>query len=320
MQTSPISVTAPVGEAIEHVKAVLFRPFDLRRWLTIGFCAWLAWLGDGGVGGGGTGGRGNLSGRDSLPGTTQTKQWFADNWAWLVPVVIGGAILLVALGLVITWVSSRGKFMFLHNVLTNRAEIKLPWARYAGSAKSLFLFRVALGLVSLGLLAVPAAALIWMVVRLGNWADTELSTIGLMVALSLIVFGIAILCALATKVTTDFVVPLMFMRGVTCLDGWRELLKLAGAHVGSFGRYLLFQIVMAVAILAVIAALVLATCCVAGCLLAIPYVGAVLLLPILVFDRAYSLYFLRQFGPTFDALAEGAQLAEAMPQNPAGPV
>ncbi|MHB9006972.1 MAG: hypothetical protein ACYDC1_08565, partial [Limisphaerales bacterium] len=52
----------------------------------------------------------------------------------------------------------------------------------------------------------------------------------------------------------------------------------------------------------VILAVVLATCCVAGCLLAIPYLGAVLLLPVFVFDRAYSLHFLRQFGPEYDLL------------------
>lgn len=45
---------------------------------------------------------------------------------------------------------------------------------------------------------------------------------------------------------------------------------------------------------------VLVTCCLAGCLMMLPYIGTVLLLPILVFKRAYSLYFLGQFGPQYD--------------------
>jgi hypothetical protein len=34
--------------------------------------------------------------------------------------------------------------------------------------------------------------------------------------------------------------------------------------------------------------------------MAIPYIGTVLLLPVLVFKRSYPLYFLRQFGPGYD--------------------
>lgn len=42
------------------------------------------------------------------------------------------------------------------------------------------------------------------------------------------------------------------------------------------------------------------TCCIAVCLMAIFYLGTVLLLPVLVFKRSYPLYFLRQFGSGYD--------------------
>jgi hypothetical protein len=45
--------------------------------------------------------------------------------------------------------------------------------------------------------------------------------------------------------------------------------------------------------------LVVITCCIAGCLMAIPYVGAVVVLPVTVFFRAYSLEYLAQFGPEY---------------------
>ncbi|MHC5179911.1 MAG: hypothetical protein ACYSOS_05225, partial [Planctomycetota bacterium] len=38
----------------------------------------------------------------------------------------------------------------------------------------------------------------------------------------------------------------------------------------------------------------------AACFLAIPYIGTVLMLPILVWRRAYSLIYLSQFGSEFD--------------------
>jgi hypothetical protein len=42
------------------------------------------------------------------------------------------------------------------------------------------------------------------------------------------------------------------------------------------------------------------TCCIAGCLMALPYVGTVALLPVLVFKRSYSIYYLAQFGPAYN--------------------
>ena len=41
-----ISVAEPVAPALERVKQMLFKPFDLAKWITIGFCAWLAELGE----------------------------------------------------------------------------------------------------------------------------------------------------------------------------------------------------------------------------------------------------------------------------------
>ena len=40
-----VSVVEPLSPAIDWVKTVLFRPFDLGKWFVIGFCAWLAQLG-----------------------------------------------------------------------------------------------------------------------------------------------------------------------------------------------------------------------------------------------------------------------------------
>ena len=37
-----ISVVAPVNEAIEKTRILLFKPFNLEKWFAIGFCAWLA--------------------------------------------------------------------------------------------------------------------------------------------------------------------------------------------------------------------------------------------------------------------------------------
>lgn len=33
-----VSVIDPIGPAIEHVRLMLFKPFDISKWMTIGFC------------------------------------------------------------------------------------------------------------------------------------------------------------------------------------------------------------------------------------------------------------------------------------------
>jgi len=121
-----------------------------------------------------------------------------------------------------------------------------------------------------------------------------------LIALALGLILVAICFALVRKFTLDFVVPVMSLRTSSCLAGWREVRSLILANGLTFTLYVLFQIVLKLAIGMGVFAIILLTCCTAGCLLAIPYVGTVLLLPVLVFKRAYSLCFLRQFGVEYD--------------------
>jgi hypothetical protein len=81
------------------------------------------------------------------------------------------------------------------------------------------------------------------------------------------------------------------------------------ANKARFALYILFQIVIAIAIGAIILAAVCVTCCCAACILAIPYIGTVLILPLLVFKRAYSLLYFRQFGPQFDVFSPETEVA-----------
>jgi hypothetical protein len=72
------------------------------------------------------------------------------------------------------------------------------------------------------------------------------------------------------------------------------------AHPGEILLYCLFWIVLALATVVVTCLATCATCCIA----AIPYVGTVILLPIFVLLRSFSLLFLRQFGTEYDVWAE----------------
>ena len=94
----------------------------------------------------------------------------------------------------------------------------------------------------------------------------------------------------------------MFLQTASCVASWREFMTILSANKLRFALYLLFQIVISIVIGAIIGIGFCIGCCLccASCLLVIPYVGTVILLPLFVFTRAYSLYYLQQYGPRMD--------------------
>jgi hypothetical protein len=296
-----VSVVAPLSPAIERTKQILFRPFDLGRWLVIGFCAWLAFLGEGGGGGGNFNFPGG--GRNFRRAFEEARDYVMSNLHWIIPLAIGLVVVGFMVWLVFTWLSSRGRFMFLPCIAGNVAEVRVPWFRFAEHGNSLFLFRIVLGLISLVMIAPVLVAggllVARMVARQAFLAGPIAGLIGLVLLLILIGVGFA----LVHKFTTDFVVPVMALRTGSCLAGWREVLALVMANKLAFVLYVLFQIALKLAIGIAVLAIILVTCCCAACFLIIPYVGTVLLLPVLVFERSYSLLYLRQFGPEYDVFS-----------------
>jgi hypothetical protein len=300
-QYAKISVLDPIAPALERVKTILFKPFDLGKWFVIGFCAWLAYLGKGGGGGGnGPNFHRNVKPDQALD---QAKHFITENLVWIVPVAIFVVMLIVVLWLVLTWLSSRGRFMFLHCVAQNKAEVKNPWTKFRQHANSLFLFRIVLGMI--GFLAVVLPILLGLVALITVFSAAPHVGIVLgLVMFAMILFVVSIVLLLISKFTMDFVVPIMSLRTTSCTAGWREFLTLLSANKARFAIYILFQILIKMCISVIVLAAMCVTCCCACCLLSIPYIGTVLLLPILVFERSYSLHYVRQFGPQFDVFSD----------------
>jgi hypothetical protein len=74
---------------------------------------------------------------------------------------------------------------------------------------------------------------------------------------------------------------------------------LIAIHPGEIVLYCLFLVVLVIATGLISCFAICATCCIA----AIPYVGTVILLPVVVLLQAFSLSFIRQFGPDYDVWA-----------------
>jgi hypothetical protein len=294
-------VAEPVSPALERVKLMLFQPFDLGKWFVIGFCAWLAYLGEGGgsgfhvPGGGGHGGGGNF--RYEFE---HARDFVLNNLYWIIPVAALVIFFCLALGLLFLWLNCRGKFMFLHCVALDKAEVVEPWNKFEREGNSLFWFRIVLGLIG-AVLALPLLVIIAvMILRMILHGEPDVSGIVTAAGLALAFFVLAIVFVIIRKFTVDFVVPIMFLRGGKCWAAWKEFYSLLSAHPGQFALYILFQIVLSMAIGVIVFGAIIITCCIAGCLMVLPYLGTVLLLPVLIFKRAYPLYYLAQYGPQYD--------------------
>jgi hypothetical protein len=296
-----VSVSVPVSQAIERVKRVLFQPFDLGKWFTIGFCAWLANLGQRGFHGNYNFSSGHRSGVGQIrEWVEQTRDYVTNNLNWILPLAAVLLLLGVAVWVLVIWLSSRGRFMFLHCVALDKAEVAVPWRKFAREANSLFCFRLVVGLAGL-VATLPLVAVMvitgWrMIERDEASARGILALVG--VGLLFVLFGVVFW--VVAKLTTDFVVPIMFLRGCRCLPGWGVLLGLLADNLGRFILYFLFQIILGLAIFVLVLTAVLVTCCLFCCVAVIPYLGTVLLLPVFVFRRSYSAYYLAQYGAEYD--------------------
>ena len=301
-QTRQISVIEPIGAAIEKTKEILFRPFDIGKWFTIGFCAFLATLGSGGGPNGAGGGHGGGHPQDFQQEMNNIKDAILDNLPIIISVAAVLILLIVIVSVVVMWLKSRGQFMFLHCVARNVAEVKNPWKQYAQQANSLFLFKLMLWVAGFfgGMLFIVPLALIGIsFISVG----IEFFPLVNIVWVSFLIFGIIVVAMAIGAVkllTNDFVVPIMYSRGCLIKEAWREFWLLVMSNKGPFTLYLLFLVVIGLAIGMIVLLAVLLTCCCAACFLMILYIGTVLMLPILVWRRAYSLFYLSQYGPEFE--------------------
>jgi hypothetical protein len=288
------------------MKRALFRPFDLHKWFVVGFNAFLAGLAESRNGSVGEKGRGDMTFREFLDWPNKAWAWLTSHPGWAIAIGIL-ALVVIAIGITLLWLSSRGKFMFLDNVVHNSAEIAKPWREYRKEGDSLFLWRLVFGLVAV---AVFIAFAVFFFV-----GARELYEVGwgrglpvlLLVGLGLTFLLLLILIGYISLFLNDFVVPIMAKERIPAVAAWRRFLPLLGRHPFQFILYgiIIFLLYILFVIVVIVAGLV--TCCIGWLLLVIPYIGTVVTLPVWYTFRAFSLEFLAQFGPEYRLFPEPAK-------------
>jgi hypothetical protein len=291
-------------EAFAHMRALLF-PFKFERWLTLGLVAFLDQCGRGGVGGtlpGGPPGTGfHLPGSGGGGDVSDLGSWFTAHLAVILAVAVAAlAGLLVVVALVL-WIGSRATFVYVEDVVTGRAELSRPWGLHAERAQSYFAWRFSLAAAMLGALALLvglAVGAAFLIARGGPYG----AAVGAVVLIALVPVFFVVLVAggLAAVGLRDFVAPLQIHGGTSCGPAVRVLVALVRAYPLAFVLYVLLKVVFEVAQ----GALILMGACLTLCCILLPVVTQTVLQPLFFFERAWSLFLLRQMG--YDLFPEKA--------------
>jgi hypothetical protein len=288
-----IEIFKPFGEAFELMKRILFQPFDVKKWFVIGFAAWLASLG-----GGGGGFNYQYNRREDVQKLNEAISQIPH------PILVIGVCVLVSVVLVLVvlfgWLRARGRFLFIDCIVKNRGAIAEPWREFQKEGNSYFLFLLVVAFAFVIFAALLSLPLIIVAIkgRYYLYLHRDRLDMYVLTAIAAWVFVI-LLVIIAWALIASLMVPVMYRRRCRAYEAFRAAASLIAAHPGEILLYCLFLIVLALATAIVTCLATCATCCIA----AIPYIGTVILLPVFVLLRSFSLLFLRQFGPEYDVWA-----------------
>ena len=292
----------PLSRAISRTKQALFNPMDPRKWFVIGFSAFLAALTDVQV----SGGVPNTGIRKTSDFDLESVLYFPQRaWEWLGnhpgwAMLIAFALFLFSiLMVVITWLSARGKFMFLDNVVRGQARIVAPWYEYKKEGNSFFWWNLFWVVI---FSAIVIAYVLYCFVYLQ--AVYEGSGNGRALILPVVFaglgfFAISLFSAFIFILLRDFVIQIMYRDRISGWEAIQKFLPLFFSQFLHFVGYGIFRLLVSLLIVVGILICGCITCCIGFLILAIPYINAVVLLPVSYAMRAFAVEFLEQFGPEY---------------------
>ncbi len=287
----------------ERMKQSLFsKPFNLDKWFAVGFTAFLANLAGGPSGGFSNSFRSKFKSNRFFDGffsfPDSATDWM-NSHPTLLTLIIIGILLIIGIVIVLLWLGSRGKFMFLHNVVYNKDDVKKPWNEYKKEGDSLFVWRLIFGLI---VFSVSVFILIYGFIFARSLYYNEFTFSNQMLtilSLSAMFSIVVIITAYISLFLNDFIVPIMYKHRLTTTEAWTFFLPVLKSNIFHFLLYGIFILFLWIIFIAAIVVLGLVTCCIGFLVLAIPYIGTVILLPVHYTFRALSVEFLEQFGDEF---------------------
>ncbi|MDD5195554.1 MAG: hypothetical protein PHQ96_07790, partial [Candidatus Omnitrophica bacterium] len=254
-----IRVTEIIKPSIEWTGLVLFKPFRIKKWLMLGLIATLAGQLAGGINFNslinGTSERetaknqqtqatssSQLPEKEAASGTSSAvaeKPVPADSLNFLKsPLLLSLIVIILVIAvmfvIVMVWLSSRFKFIFLESVIKNDASLKAPFKKNRAIGNSLFLFSLAIGFFFLVLLAFILFLGFRALFTLGAFSNP--SSVGILkifftcLPFVLTFFLIIFISALLQFIVEDFVLIIMFKESKTIMPSVRAACSLINAN------------------------------------------------------------------------------------------
>jgi hypothetical protein len=296
-----ISLLTPLSRGWDRMKLALFKPFNIEVWFKLGFTAFLAGLLDGGGKGGGNSGGEDFDFAALVDAPYNAWEWLLNHPGWFFLIGLGISALFIVL-VVFNWISSRGKFMFLDNVVQSRALVSQPWKEFRNLANSLFLWRFVFGLVT-AIVIIGFLAYTWDSFGRQYYAMDRIPWF-FIIQMALLFIAVTFVFWYVQMLLDSFVIPLMYKNKSSVTTAWSTFLHLHWQHFGHFLLFGVFALMLFIAIIVIVILFGLFTCCIGFLLLIIPYINSVVLLPITYTLRSFSLEYLSQFGDEWNVFVE----------------
>jgi hypothetical protein len=269
-----VSYVEPLRLSWSRMTRMLFRPIRAGVWFKLGFAAFLSEYLSWGIG------RGRFGGHvrpDSTAGVIPADLFariidFLRN-PFVTAIVVWIAICALVAYVLITWVSSRGRFIFLDNVAHERAAIVEPWRRFRRLGNSLFAWRLVFNTVVLmmvGAIITPFLAAIAALIHADSFRFTDLFVL---LPLPFMLMPVAIVAGYVDLCRMSFIEPIMYREEIGVLAAWKRFLALFVSRPLPFLVYGLYSVGLLVVAFTVVFAFGIGTLTMGFFLLATPYIG-----------------------------------------------
>jgi len=314
--------------AFRRMTGMLFYPFTVSKWFVLGFSAWLAIIFNS-QGGSGVGGTFyfRFSNSSHLPYVVSRSGSFLKDvflgdvffvgkvcnylkieqsvfW-WLVFGTATAVLVMIVINLILVWVSSRFKFIFIDNIANNRAEITKPWKQFKKCGNSAFwwlfgfiIVSVLFMLIAFIIITTQFYPLILDYLRTDSFKMSDSSIIISVLTMVVFVFGMVIL-SFTYYFFNEFVLPIMYKKDLRAKAAYREFLQLLKAAPLTFVKFWFLQILANIACGIAVILLMIATCGIVVIPMLIPYFGVLVILPVFVFHRSQSMELMAAFGSEY---------------------
>ena len=234
--------TEIINSSWEWTRAVLFRPFRLKKWLLLCIIALMA------AEFSGCNMNFNLPGKKArqeivepgegiLPAAGASEQ--AGKLLWALPFIIAAGAVALAFFLLLLWLYSRFTFIFLRAVARNDVSIKIPFQENRFVGNSFFKWNISVFIAVGGLIMIMVLLLMAGVFLL---QDAAIVVKALCAALwGLMLFFIILALILVNIIARDLVLPVMYKEKMGVMGGWRQVLNIVSSDKVGFIKYVLLK-------------------------------------------------------------------------------